>query len=153
MAFAFNSMINNEFISSSKSIQEEEKSQIYCKTTLAVSIPCSLWTKQELLSNNDYVPTTMNSSQDVFTLQSDNEKLEQELKVLESRTLFKQCKVEDLRQLVQRISDEDHCFDRSIDHRRYFNFLRQSKSSSSQSQCQTQQQPKKVRNSLIKAMF
>ena len=139
MVTTFNSALkNSSLISNSKNIQEEEKSQVLINGTLTISLQTSLRIKQESQSNNDKSDCKISTMEEVSSLQLNTDKLLKEINELEIRNVMKKSKIDDLRSLVERISDEDYYFDRTLDHKRYFKFVKSFNYPSSQ--------PKKVFN-------
>ena len=134
MVTTFNSKFNNSSLNNnSKNTQEEEKSNLLCNTTLSISLQTNFIHKQDPHSLNEQSLHIINNIEEVKSLQIDAESIHKELLHLELRSILKRCKIDDLRKLIQRLSEEDYYFDRTLDHKRYFNFARSFSCSSSHS--------------------
>lgn len=116
MSTNFNYTLNNE--------------EILCQTSVPISLPLDLFQNNDFFSDK-LTNTKIINEEDVKTLQPDAQQLENEIKHLEIRSLYKKSKIEDLRCLIERISDEDHYFDRTLDRKSYFSFVKSFNYSSS----------------------
>jgi hypothetical protein len=134
MVTAFNSnFTTSSLISNPKNILEEEKSQVLRKKSVSISLQTHLLQKHDNKCLNEQSNNFITKIEEVKSLQLNTDSIHQELLNLELRSLIKKCKIEDLRNIIERISEEDYYFDRTLDNKRYFNFVKSFSYSSSNS--------------------
>jgi hypothetical protein len=134
MVTTFNSnFTTSSLISNPKNILEEEKSQVLRKKSVSISLQTHLLQKPDNKCQNEQSNNIITKIEEVKSLQLNTDSIQQEILNLELRSIIKMCKIEDLRNIIERISEEDYYFDRTLDHKRYFNFVKSFSYSSSNS--------------------
>ena len=126
------SNINNTFsysLDSNKKngIFEDEKSDIYLSKSIHLRNPNNYMISNEKLSNF-FKPTIFD---ELSFYETESLLIENQLKSIEISKQLKALKIQDLRSIIERISEEDY-FDRFIDNRCLFTFEKKCNSSSLQ---------------------
>ena len=107
---------------------EDKKSDIYFKKPIVIPSQNYFICTNEKISNHYFIPTIV---EELTQLQKETQKLENQISKIEITKKLKDLKANDLRSIIDRISEED--FNESfMDHRYLFTCENNSKSSSLQ---------------------
>ena len=120
LTFSFDSNKKTSFF-------EDQKSEVYFRKPIMINNPSFYINTSEKISNY-FIPTIVNEK---TLLERETEKLQNEIKKIEVSKQLKALKIKDLRNVIERISEEDYS-DRFMDHRRLFTLERKSKVTSLQ---------------------
>ena len=119
-----NSIIFNTQLSKNPIVFEDNKSDVFMKK------PLNLANQHYYIYNQDKISTLYIPSinEQIDLLQQETEQLENSIKRVEISKHLKALKTKDLRNVIERISEEDY-YDRFMDRRRLFTFEKQRKNS------------------------
>jgi hypothetical protein len=120
-----NTIIFNTQSNKNPIIFEDKKSEVFIKKPINLANQHFYINNQEKFSTI-FIPTIVDQ---IDFLQNETEQVEKSIKAIEITKQLKALKIKDLRNVIERISEEDY-FDRFMDRRRLFTLERQRKNSS-----------------------